>query len=76
MQNSAFVVFGSHAGELGRIIDSSRGGLGFRYIAYGDRPNGSSELVIYSADKSFYLEKLPFRTVWDFEVADQSPPAL
>jgi hypothetical protein len=73
MQNSAFVVFGSHAGELGWIIDISRGGLGFRYIAYGDRPNGSSELVIYSADKSFYLEKLPFRTVWDFEVADQFP---
>lgn len=76
MQKSAFVVFGSHAGELGRIMDISRGGLGLRYIAYGDRPNGLSELVIYLADKSFYLEKAAFKTVWDFEIAGQFPSSL
>lgn len=73
VQERAFVAFGSHVSELGRIIDIGRGGLSFRYIAYGGRSNGSPELEICLADKSFSLEKVPFKTVWDFEIADQFP---
>jgi hypothetical protein len=75
VQEGAFAVFGSHVSEVGQIIDISRDGLSFRYIANGDRDraNGSSELEIYLAEKSFCLEKVPVKTVWDFEMADQFP---
>jgi len=54
MQKGAFVVFGSHASELGQIMDTSRGGLAFRYIACSDRSNGSSELVLPRTSLLYY----------------------
>ena len=73
VQERAFAVFGTQVSELGQITDISRGGLSVRYIAHGDRSKGSSELEIYLADKSFSLKKVPFKSVWDFEIADQFP---
>ncbi len=50
---------------LGQIIDISRGGLSFRYVASEARTNGSAELSILMTDGSFCFEKVPFKTVWD-----------
>jgi hypothetical protein len=50
---------------LGQIIDISRSGLSFRYVASEARTNGSAELSILITDGSFSIERVPFKTVWD-----------
>ena len=40
------------------------GGLAFHYMP-GEEPNGSKELNIFLAESSFYLRKIPFKTIWD-----------
>jgi len=72
-QDLAFVALGSHSREIGQIIDISRGGLAFRYIADGDRLNESRELEIYLAKYGFHLEKVPFNTISDFELTSELP---
>jgi len=51
----------------------SREGLAFRYIAGHERPNGALELEILLGDHSFYLDKIPFKTISDCETANEVP---
>ena len=64
VQEGTFAVFGPDSNKIGQIIDISMGGLAFHYMS-GEEPNGSKELNIFLAESSFYLRKIPFRTVWD-----------
>ena len=57
--------------EIGQILDISRGGLAFRYVASQERSNQSSQLSISSTDGSFCLNKVPIKTVWDFALANE-----
>jgi len=50
---------------LGQIIDISKSGLSFRYVASEARTNGSSKLSILLTDWSFCFDKIPFETIWD-----------
>jgi len=76
VQDSAFVVLRApwpHSTKVGQIIDMSGQGLAFRYIAGEERSNGSFKLEILLGDHSFYLNKIPFKTVSDCEVANEVP---
>jgi hypothetical protein len=75
-QDLAFAAFGPHVKEIGQIVDISRVGLAFRYIAYGDQLNESCELEVYLANNGFHLKKVPFKTISDIEIASDSLPAL
>ena len=55
-----------------QIIDISKGGLSFRYIPFREDLKRSTELDILTRDTLFSLEKMPFRTVSDSEIADGS----
>ena len=70
VQNGAHAVLGTHYAELlGQIIDISRGGVSFRYVA-GEKPSsGSFELDISLAN--FYLRKVPFKNISDFQIANE-----
>lgn len=72
-QDLAFAAFGSHSKEIGQILDISRGGLAFRYIADGDRLNESRELEIYLANNGFHLKEVPFNKISDFELTSEFP---
>jgi len=50
---------------LGQIIDISRGGLAFRYVASEARTNGSAVLNILTTDHRFCLEKIPAKIIRD-----------
>lgn len=50
---------------LGKIMDISRGGLAFRYVASKARTNGSAVLNILTTDGRFCLEKIPAKTIRD-----------
>jgi hypothetical protein len=62
-----------HSPILGQIIDINRGGLAFCYVATEKLPNGPYELLIFLADSSCHLDKIPCKTISDFERADEVP---
>ena len=62
----------TNAQKLWQIIDVSKGGLSFRYIPHREDLKNSSELDILTRDTLFSLEKMPFRSVSDSEIADES----
>jgi len=65
VRDGAFAALCHGFTALGQIIDISRGGLSFRYVASEARTNGSAQLSILMTDGSFCFEKVPFKTVWD-----------
>jgi hypothetical protein len=73
VQYGAFVAFRVYHRKLGQIIDISRGGLAFRYIANGKRSKGPDQLDIMLVEKDFHLKKLPFKTIADFEITSEIP---
>ncbi len=66
----AFVLLGPDSTKLGRIIDVSLGGLAFSHMASARPPNELSELDMFLIDADFYLEKLPYTIVSDFQTFD------
>lgn len=70
---NAFALLRGPDGKLGQIIDISRGGLAFRYVANGGQTSKSVQLDIFLANNGFRLEKVSFRTVSDFEIIKQGP---
>jgi hypothetical protein len=59
---------------IGTIIDVSERGLSFSCVATGQKANELSELDVCLKNDGFYLGKIPFKTVSDFDVHE--PDAL
>lgn len=57
-----------HTEILGYMIDISLGGLSFRYIDTSLANESSSELTILVTEPRLCLDRIPFRTVADFEL--------
>jgi hypothetical protein len=71
MGEIACAVYKANPEKVGQIIDLSQGGLSFSYI---DKRDACLELFgidILSADNSFYLDNLSYKTVMDVETADE-----
>lgn len=62
-----------HAEILGQMIDISLSGLSFQYIdsALALKQSPSSELMILLTKPRFFLDRIPYRTVADFELANE-----
>ena len=62
-----------HADILGQMIDISLDGLSFQYIdsALAAKHRPSSELMILLTKPRFLLDRIPYRTVTDFELANE-----
>jgi hypothetical protein len=62
-----------HAEILGQMIDISLSGLSFQYIdstlTLKQRP--SSELMILQSKPRLFLDRIPYRTVADFQLANE-----
>lgn len=72
-RENAFAVLTDHDRKLGQIIDISRGGLAFHYIANGGPSNESSELDIFAPEIGFHLGKIPTRIISDLEIPNEIP---
>jgi hypothetical protein len=68
MKEGAFAIPRARSRKLWQIMDISKGGLAFQYVAKGERIYDSSDLDIAYSKASFYLEKVPFKAVSDLEV--------
>jgi hypothetical protein len=56
---------------LGKIIDISRSGLAFRYVASKGQTNGSAVLNILTTDRRFCLEKVPAKIIRDSAMPEE-----
>lgn len=68
LKEGAFAIPRVCSRKLWQIMDISKGGLAFQYVANGERTYNSSDLDIASSSASFYLEQVPFKAVSDLEV--------
>ena len=73
--NGEFVGLGPHFDKVGRIIDVSRGGLSFCYVAREKQTDGLS-LDMFSTDADFFLGYVPFETVADVLIPEEDPFSL
>jgi hypothetical protein len=70
-REDAFAVLNANESKIGQIKDISMGGLSIHYIANGTKSFGSSFLDILLADNGFYMEKVPFESISDFEIPNE-----
>jgi hypothetical protein len=75
-QDGAFVLLSPDSAILGHVVDISRDGLAFLYIASKKSPNGSSQFEVLLAeqledDRSFHFDKVPFSTISDFAIPNE-----
>ncbi|MCP4111101.1 MAG: PilZ domain-containing protein [Desulfobacteraceae bacterium] len=61
---------------MGSILDMSHGGLSFQYIVDNEPPYESMELDILYTDKLIYIDKVPFKAVFDIDICDGTSSAL
>ncbi len=61
------------ADTLGTVLDISRGGLAYRYVPKDGSQGRCFELDIFLSGEGYRAERLPFRTITDFEI-DQDVP--
>lgn len=61
---------------MGSILDLSKGGLSFQYIVDAERPYESKILDILYTEKLIYIDKVPFKAVFDIDLSDQSSSML
>ncbi|UCH20811.1 MAG: PilZ domain-containing protein [Deltaproteobacteria bacterium] len=70
VKEGAFAALVNSENKLGQIKDISLVGLSFRYIDSEGRANHRSELRIILAGAGLFLDKVPYKTVSDFEVTN------
>ena len=73
VSGSTFVVFRPHYTMLGQVTDIGQGGLAFRYMAGTGSWDESKIMDIFVVGREFYLDDVPFETVWDLPVAPGVP---
>ena len=74
VRETAFVVLRApFSTNVGQITDISIDGLAFRYIDGVKRTNSYSELDILLSNRSFYLDKIPFKTISDCKAPNKVP---
>ena len=72
-QEGTYAILRSPGKKLGQVINISRGGLAFRYIDIGERPERSFELDISIEEHGLILDSLSFETVSDFSASREFP---
>ena len=61
--------------KLGQLINISKGGIAFLYIANGEQVDDRFNIDLFSGTDAFYLRDMPFKTISDFR-HDKEPPLI
>ena len=74
VRENSYVTLGGRATKLGQIVDISQGGLSFRYIDIGERPDSSLQVKLsIKNNNGFQLENIPFKTIYDLRATKEFP---
>lgn len=71
-KDGSFALLWPHFNKRGQIIDISSGGLSFHYVASEEESNASSEMDILIVEDGFYIDRIPFYIIYDFEISKES----
>ncbi len=71
VKEGAFASLRGPISKLGPIKDISRGGLAFRYIDTGVRPDRSFDLDISQTDNGFHMKDVPCKNISDSEISNE-----
>jgi len=77
VDGGTFVVMPPDSTKLGQVINIGPEGLAFRYMTDGVQWSGPSQLDLFVVGHDFYLEDIPFATIWDVatgKVVPWGPP--
>jgi hypothetical protein len=72
-KEDAFALLKNHTSSVGQIINVSRGGLAFKYLADEIPADEGWELDVFLASQGFLWKGVPHRTILDIEMAPESP---
>jgi hypothetical protein len=75
VNSNTYVALAPPYGKVGPVIDISLGGLSFRYVD-GKETTNESYIHIFLTEANFYLEKVPVKTILDFEIPDKSASSV
>lgn len=67
-QDYAYVVLKPSSTKMCQVVDISRRGLSFRYRDTGQEETESTEMDIFLAGEDFYLDKVPFETISEYDI--------
>jgi len=70
-EEGAFAALVDQASRLGQIKDISLHGLSFRYIDSYEKLENASELKIILGNRGLYLDKVPFKIIFDFQIESE-----
>jgi c-di-GMP-binding flagellar brake protein YcgR len=70
-EEGAFAALVDQESRLGQIKDISLHGLSFRYIDSHEKLESASELKIILGNRGLYLDNLPFKIIFDFEIESE-----
>jgi hypothetical protein len=73
MGEIAFAVIKSKPIKMGQIVNISKDGLAFHYIDRQGGSNGLFKMDILFAPDAFYLDRLLFKPIFDFEIETDVP---
>ncbi len=72
-QNGVYVTLKDIDYKIGQLIDISKGGCAFLYIANGEKINGRFNIDLFSGTDIFYLRNMLFKTISDFSRDNELP---
>ena len=72
VKDGTYAVLGAPANKLGQIVDISMSGMAFTYLADSD-PIGTAEELNILANQGICVEKIPYTTVTDVVVPNETP---
>jgi hypothetical protein len=70
-EEGAFAALVDQESRLGQIKDISLHGLSFRYIDSHEKLRNASELKIILGNRGLYLDNLPFKIIFDFQIESE-----
>ena len=71
IKGDAYAAIFTNPPKMGRIINISKGGFAFRYVADEKQIIGSFKTEIFISGNGFYLKDIPFQTISDFHIDNQ-----
>jgi c-di-GMP-binding flagellar brake protein YcgR len=74
-QNGVYVTLRDIYYKIGQLIDISKGGCAFLYIANGEKINGRFNIDLFSGTDAFYLRDMSLKSISDFS-QDNEPPVI
>jgi len=70
-RTEAYVALRPDFTKLGRLINISRGGLAFRYIAHQRQEQTPTHLDLFIGNDTFYLSRIPCRVIYDIRLSEK-----